>query len=451
MNKFYRILAILIGLPAIILLYANSNGSPGGYSGSPGDNNQTCTSCHSGSAINQSGWITSTIPAEGYTPGQTYQITVSGVHTGVVRFGFELTAENSSGQKVGTFAITESTRTKLVNQSKSVTHLFGGTTPTGNSNSWNVNWTAPATDIGQITFYAAINAANGNGGTSGDVVYRTTLGVNASAPAALLGILPNQADQGSSPTLTITGQNTNWVGTTPNVRLRKSGTTNVFIESASVSVTSNTQLQANFNIAPTAAPGEYDVLVNDLILTNAFTVNQLIPSLIAVVPNFAAKGETITLTITAENTFWIGTSPTVSMAYSGSLPFQFFASSVTVLTNNSLTAVFTIPFNTAVGLHDLMVNDLSLPESFTVTVVDNVPANSETAIAVYPNPATEFIHIETVQGSFIKIYDLNGKLTNEFSSQEKKTTIDLNGYKSGTYIVEVLHNNIRKTQKIIVR
>jgi myo-inositol-hexaphosphate 3-phosphohydrolase len=98
-----------------------------------------------------------------------------------------------------------------------------------------------------------------------------------------------------------------------------------------------------------------------------------------------------------------------------------------------------------------MVNDLSLPESFTVTVVDNVLDNSETVIAVYPNPATEFIHIETVQGSLIKIYDLNGKLTNEFSSQEKKTTIDLNGYKSGTYIVEVLHNNIRKTQKIIVR
>lgn len=451
MNKLYKIFAVLVGLPIALLLYANSNGSAGGFTGSPGDSNQTCTSCHTGTPVNQSGWITSTIPAQGYTPGQTYQITVSGTHTGVVRFGFELTAENSSGQKVGSFTITESTRTKLVNQNKAVTHLFTGTTPSGNSNSWNVNWTAPATDIGQITFYAALNAANGNGDPSGDVIYRTTLGVNASAPAALLGVLPNQADQGSTPTLTITGQNTSWVGTTPNVRLRKSGTTNVFIESASVSVTSNTQLQANFNIAPTAAPGGYDVLVNDLVLANAFTVNQLIPSLVAVVPNFAAKGETIELTITAENTFWIGTSPSVSMAFSGSLPIQFGASSVTVLTNNSLTAVFTIPFNTAVGLHNLMVDDLILSESFTVTVVDNISDNSETIIAVYPNPANEFIHIESAQGSIIKIYDLNGKLTNEFSSQEKKTTINIDGYKSGTYIVEVLHNNIRKTQKIIVR
>ncbi|MDP2238347.1 MAG: choice-of-anchor V domain-containing protein [Bacteroidales bacterium] len=451
MNKFYKIFAVLIGLPIALLLYASSSGSPGGHSGSPGDSNQTCTSCHTGAAINQSGWITSTIPSQGYTPGQTYQITVSGVHTGVVRFGFELTAENSSGQKVGTFAITESTRTKLVNQNKAVTHLFAGTTPSGNSNSWNVNWTAPATDIGQITFYAALNAANGDGGTSGDVVYRTTLGVNAMAPATLLSVLPSQADQGSSPTLTITGQNTNWAGTTPVVRLRKSGTTNIFIESGAVSVASNTQLQANFSISPTATPGAYDVLVNDLVLANAFTVNQLIPSLIAIVPNFAAKGETVEVTITAENTFWIGTTPSVSMAYSGSLPFQFFASSVTVLTNNSLTAVFTIPFNTAVGLHDLMVNDLNLPESFTVTVVDNVSDNSGTVIAVYPNPTSDFIHIEAVQGSIIRIYNMNGKLTNEFSSQEKKTTIYLSGYNSGTYILEVLHNNKRKTQKIIVR
>ncbi|PKP50221.1 MAG: hypothetical protein CVT92_14640 [Bacteroidetes bacterium HGW-Bacteroidetes-1] len=135
--------------------------------------------------MNQSGWITNNIPTAGYTPGQTYQITVGCTHTGVVRFGFELTAENNAGQKVGTFTITEPTRTKLVNLSKAVTHIFGGTTPTGNSNSWSANWTAPSTPIGEIGFYAALNAANGNGNNTGDVIYRTSLFVNAAAPAAL--------------------------------------------------------------------------------------------------------------------------------------------------------------------------------------------------------------------------------------------------------------------------
>jgi hypothetical protein len=43
MKSIYKIIALIIALPVIILLYATSNGSPGGRSGSLGDNNQTCT------------------------------------------------------------------------------------------------------------------------------------------------------------------------------------------------------------------------------------------------------------------------------------------------------------------------------------------------------------------------------------------------------------------------
>ncbi|MGH9972261.1 MAG: PQQ-dependent sugar dehydrogenase, partial [Pyrinomonadaceae bacterium] len=45
--------------------------------------------------------------------------------------------------------------------------------------SWRFNWTAPPTDVGTITFYAAGNHANNDGNTSGDHIYRTFV---ASAP-----------------------------------------------------------------------------------------------------------------------------------------------------------------------------------------------------------------------------------------------------------------------------
>jgi hypothetical protein len=46
---------------------------------------------------------------------------------------------------------------------------------------WVFNWTAPPTNVGPVTFYAAGNHANNDGNTSGDLIYFT---VNQSQPAA---------------------------------------------------------------------------------------------------------------------------------------------------------------------------------------------------------------------------------------------------------------------------
>lgn len=78
MKPVYKVFFVLAAVPAFIALFASSNGSPGGRSGSPGDNNQTCTACHSGTAVNQTGWISTNIPASGYVAGQTYQLTLNG-------------------------------------------------------------------------------------------------------------------------------------------------------------------------------------------------------------------------------------------------------------------------------------------------------------------------------------------------------------------------------------
>jgi len=177
MKRLYAYLPLLV-LPVVFVLISSSSGSPGGYSGSTGDSGLNCTGCHIGTAQNVSGWITSNIPSIGYAGGQTYTITVNGSHASSSKFGFELTAEDLLGNKVGTFIITNTQQTKLVNQNKSVTHTSQGTAGSGGSKSWSVNWTAPAGSTGQIRFNAAVNATNSNGGTGGDVVYLTNVIVN---------------------------------------------------------------------------------------------------------------------------------------------------------------------------------------------------------------------------------------------------------------------------------
>ncbi len=144
---------IVIFLGTTFMIYPT--GSPGGKTGSPGDGGSNCTVCHGGSASTVQNWISSDIPAQGYTPGNTYQISVTG--TGSGNKGFEITAEDAANAKVGTF--TAGSGSKLTNNNHALTHT---TDQSGNPHTWNFTWTAPAAGTGDVTFYAAVVVSKPN-------------------------------------------------------------------------------------------------------------------------------------------------------------------------------------------------------------------------------------------------------------------------------------------------
>lgn len=134
---------LITGLNSVL---AYPNGAPAGYTGSPYDN-KNCTFCHGGSASTVTGWITSNIPAQGYTPGQSYTITCSS--TGSGNKGFEISPHDLSGTLLG--SITPGTGSKIVG-AKYLTHTAA---VTGGSATWTWTWTAPAAGTGSVTFYCA--------------------------------------------------------------------------------------------------------------------------------------------------------------------------------------------------------------------------------------------------------------------------------------------------------
>jgi hypothetical protein len=272
MKRVYTFLTVL-AVPVVLIFMSNSNGSVGGKSGSIGDNGHTCTDCHSGTATTKTGWITTNVPDDGYTPGQTYTITATGTHSGVVKFGFELTVEDSQGSKVGTLQVAEPTRTKLTNSSHAMTHTAAGNVPSGNTNTWTMNWVAPSNVTGDIGIYAAFNAANGNGNTSGDVIYKSSTFIFKAVPTPFLqSIQPDNAIQGESISVVILGTNTTFSGT-PGVFLSFSGNGLETINASSVTVISATEIHAVFNVPSTASTGLWDLHVGTLVLNDAFTVN----------------------------------------------------------------------------------------------------------------------------------------------------------------------------------
>ncbi|GAB4313101.1 MAG: hypothetical protein Kow00127_03980 [Bacteroidales bacterium] len=201
MKKSYSFFAVLL-VPVIFLVFTSEvlfhTGSPGGKTGSPGDGGHNCTDCHAGTPITQEFWILNTdLALNGYSPGETYDIMVIGVDPDAQKFGFEATAEDANGSKVGTFQAGMMGMTQVINNGKSITHTALGNTPLADTGTlYMFTWTAPSEPVGDITFYAAINAANGNGNNSGDQIYLSqftaspAVGIARNAVASL-NVYPN--------------------------------------------------------------------------------------------------------------------------------------------------------------------------------------------------------------------------------------------------------------------
>lgn len=151
----------------------NAGGSNPGYAGDPSGGNKTCANsgCHTGTPTTEIGWITSNIPLAGYTPDSTYTITAT-MTRGNTKFGFQISAQNSTGTQKGTLVST-GTETKTLSSGKYITHTSTGTSGSNGTKTWTFDWTAPAAGGGDVTFYGAFNASNGNTFQNGDTIFKS--------------------------------------------------------------------------------------------------------------------------------------------------------------------------------------------------------------------------------------------------------------------------------------
>jgi hypothetical protein len=169
----------VLALSLLAFKEANSSQPPVGYSSAPGEG--SCRSCHAGGtgpvtiSLTQGGQPIST-----YTPGGgpiTLQLTVS--HSTAALYGFQLTALSSQAgqQEVPNQGLSTTGHTGVTLQTGGGGRRYVAHAPASATGNWTFDWTPPSTNIGPITWYVAANAANGNGGTSGDAtaVYTLTL------------------------------------------------------------------------------------------------------------------------------------------------------------------------------------------------------------------------------------------------------------------------------------
>lgn len=166
--------AIFVSSLCIDTVHARSGTPPLNKTGAPG--HSTCTDCHTGGAADTGSVSLDFSGAFGeYEPGEIYTMMVTVADPTKVRFGFSMVARDADNNTVdvGTWAAGGPNTQVHGTGGSHASHLsapFIG----GGTHTFTVNWTAPATSVGDVTFYVAGNAANG-GGTAGDNIYTSTL------------------------------------------------------------------------------------------------------------------------------------------------------------------------------------------------------------------------------------------------------------------------------------
>jgi len=174
-HNFMRICLLVAAFTLPRMASASSAGPPFAHTGAPGEAN--CTACHASFPLNSgNGSLLIEGPVE-FRAGQSYTFTVRLQDPGQSRWGFELT---SQGQ--GLISLLEPTRTQVGTAPNGFQYLrqtsLGSSAGTVNGPvSWTFTWTAPASPPNQVSFWAAGNAANNNGGSNGDYIYTTSLSV----------------------------------------------------------------------------------------------------------------------------------------------------------------------------------------------------------------------------------------------------------------------------------
>lgn len=184
MNK--KLLYTLFITPFLIFAFYNTsyskkNDVPAGSTGAPGENScgSGTTGCHFKTAADGCG----TVDMEGfleemnkdlkltfgsneisssfkYKADSTYEMTFEILNPNV-NGGFSMTTLNSDDAFVGSFTTVSADTNVVVKTHATNSRDYVGHKHSLDLNSWTFNWTAPAVNTGDITFYASANKANG--------------------------------------------------------------------------------------------------------------------------------------------------------------------------------------------------------------------------------------------------------------------------------------------------
>jgi hypothetical protein len=404
-----------------------SSGSPGGYTGSPGDGHN-CTACHGGSASTVTGWITSDIPSDGYTPGSTYTITATVSGSG--NKGFEISPQTPAGALLG--SLTPGSGNKLCNSNKAITHT---TKLSSNPAVWTFQWTAPAAGSGTVTFYGAFAITENSTKLSTMVVSEASgTPLTATATATPSSVCAGQSSQldvtagGGNPPYTYSWTS-NPAGFTSNLQnpmVTPTVTTVYSVQVGDGTGTASSSVTVTVTPAPTAAAGSDSTVCIDAI---QFQIS-----------GTASSYASVAWTTSGDGTF--GSATSLSTSY-----FPGSGDHITGYVNLTLTASPVSPCSgAATSVRHIIFDPCTGLEGKT----------NEAALVLSPNPSTGMVYLSmsgfTWRSGTVTVFNEQGKpvLSKTIEAAGQQAALDLTSLPGGLYYIKVLTGDKIMVGKVIL-
>ena len=381
--KLLVITAFAVGVAAVLVTsnfvtrktYAYSSGPPAGFTGASGE--KTCDDCHVFDGA-PTGSISVSAP-QTYIPGQTYQLTVavSNPHPSRLRWGFQLTAVDDTGNRAGTLTAGSDGRTQVIagtlgNPARQyVEHTSAGSSQgQSGGTTWTFNWTAPSESVGPVLFYAAGNQANNDGNTSGDSINFTFAASQPTSPASDFAVTVTPSSQvilpGGTGSYTVTVTPANGFTGTVDLNIAVEGTGPGLMwnfSPASVQITDSSPRTSTLTFSPNshAALGTYNL-----------TVTAAAGSLLRTAPFTLVTGPTVVDPTVAVRIVGSGFDQPVAMAFTGAQSENFLL--IEKATGKVKFVDRTLPGGGVTTALDLAVNSASERGLLGIAVHPNFPA-----------------------------------------------------------------------------
>lgn len=191
-SRFYPRLAVPVLCTGAVFMFLAasvwSTGAPAGRTGAPGDQTCNASGCHDSFDLDSGPGSVAIVASSEYEPGVPLDITVRVQQVSQERFGFQITARDDNGQFAGEWSFPASVRFAPNQTGGGENEQYLTHNPAvfvDDESTWSFQWVPPANGAGTVTFYAAGNAANGNGSNQGDHIYTTSLAVSQATDTAV--------------------------------------------------------------------------------------------------------------------------------------------------------------------------------------------------------------------------------------------------------------------------
>lgn len=213
------------------------------------------------------------------------------------------------------------------------------------------------------------------------IIFCIILNSIASYSQEILSVNPNTGNRNEKLTVSISGSNTYFRQATATSIWFQQGTS-TFIYPDSINAYSETEMEAVFKIKYNAPKGKYDVKLftepNTIsTLANGFTVLDALPISFTINPDTARQKETLTVSLSGENTHFLQATSTQSLWFQQGTSTFIYPTSINATSDTKMDAVFTIKHNDPTGKYDVKL--FSKPNVISTltngfTVLDGLPS-----------------------------------------------------------------------------